>query len=561
LNNDPNGNSIITDALLHHFYAALAPVCVSAKADSASGNPCIAMNRRGGLTVSARKDTGPQERPFPARRVLLTGGAVGLAAAAGSVLGRAQPALAQTATPDWINVTDYATIAKAVAAIPTTGGVLYFPAGSYTIANTITLTVGNGQGPIFVIGDGRDVSILNYTGTGACIHMLNAEFPGHGFPGINTWGGGVLGLTIDGSGTTGQSSGLHIGDGEEYVLDLKVRNFEQPGSFGLHIDNTVWWVGRMHAKAQLLNCDTAVAFDVNNSTSGGSVNFGYSEWDFDIFAYTDSPNLGRQQNGVTIQAGAHPYNSSLKIKGEWEWSAVNNSGNPSGTFLTVTGAYNNSSPASQLTDCELDIWTEMNGTGGGMTPQTVLLGSSSNKIKGCFGKMVFIENPAWQPAGGFTLGKDQFSFAGEVLGDTSLAPASGTGSTSPLQLAGAPVLYGPGFIDGTSGTLYAGNGDFFQATLGGSSATVTLSWGGQTPQAGPQRKTIILSQPSTGTNTNYAVGWPKVTTGSPTPSNPTVLWASGKTPGMSAGPGATDVYFLETYDGATWYGRASQNVS
>jgi hypothetical protein len=379
--------------------------------------------------------------------------------------------------------------------------------------------------------------------------MYNPTAPGVGFPGIGTWGGGVLGLTIDGSGTASQSSGLHIGDGEEYQVDLKVRNFTQAGSFGIHIDNTVWWVGRMHAKAQIVNCDTAVAFDVT-STAQGSVNFGYSDYAFDIFNY-------QQQNGVTIKAGAHPYNSVLRINGEWE----QNSGTSNfGTLLTVIGTFSPSGPASQLTNCELHVHAEMNGTGGLANPQTVLLGST-NKIKVCQGELVFINNPnqgSWQPASGFTAGQDQFGFTGTVIGDPSLAPGSTQGDTPPLQLAGAPLLYAPGSINGSSGTLFIGNGDFFQATLSGSNGTVSLGWGAsQNPQAGPQRKTIVLSQPASGTI--YKISWPK--NSPPTLNTPTVLWAGGSAPQMTQAHGATDVYYLETFDGITWYGLASQNVS
>lgn len=51
---------------------------------------------QGGLAMSAWHSTDPENRPNPARRTLLTGGAVGLAAVAGATLGGAQPAAAQT---------------------------------------------------------------------------------------------------------------------------------------------------------------------------------------------------------------------------------------------------------------------------------------------------------------------------------------------------------------------------------------------------------------------------------------------------------------------------------
>ena len=59
--------------------------------------------------MEARKSTDGQERPSTARRAMLTGGALGLAAVAGSALSLAQPASAATLPPsvvDWINVTN-----------------------------------------------------------------------------------------------------------------------------------------------------------------------------------------------------------------------------------------------------------------------------------------------------------------------------------------------------------------------------------------------------------------------------------------------------------------------
>ena len=65
--------------------------------------------------MSGNKDAEKAGRPNTARRAVLTGGAVGLAAVAGSALGRSQPAEAQTLNPsveDWINVTNNAGLTK-----------------------------------------------------------------------------------------------------------------------------------------------------------------------------------------------------------------------------------------------------------------------------------------------------------------------------------------------------------------------------------------------------------------------------------------------------------------
>jgi hypothetical protein len=95
----------------------------------------------------------------------MTGGAIGLAAVAGTTLGRVQPAAATTPPPsitDWINVT-YAPYsadpsgaadsttginnAITAAAAQATGGVVYLPAGTYKITQPLELATG-----VFLVG-------------------------------------------------------------------------------------------------------------------------------------------------------------------------------------------------------------------------------------------------------------------------------------------------------------------------------------------------------------------------------------------------------------------------
>jgi hypothetical protein len=116
--------------------------------------------------MSRRKKTGSHDHPNSTRRALMTGGAVGLAAVAGSALGRVQPTSAATTTPsvtDWINVTyppynadptgaadstsGIKSAIAAAAALPT-GGVVYLPAGTYKVSAPLELTTG-----VFLMGD------------------------------------------------------------------------------------------------------------------------------------------------------------------------------------------------------------------------------------------------------------------------------------------------------------------------------------------------------------------------------------------------------------------------
>jgi hypothetical protein len=109
-----------------------------------------------GFSMDKQTAAGGQDKPSAARRNVLTGGAIGLAALAGSALGRTPSASAQTTTPsitDWLNITNYGAstsgtpsanttaINTALAdayALPT-GGVVYVPVGTFQI-----------NGPLFI---------------------------------------------------------------------------------------------------------------------------------------------------------------------------------------------------------------------------------------------------------------------------------------------------------------------------------------------------------------------------------------------------------------------------
>lgn len=134
--------------------------------------------------------TSPEEsreaegRPRAARRAVLTGGAVGLAAVAGSTLGRVQPASAQASTPsitDWINVVtaegaDNTGATDATAAIndaltaaatkttppddsnPNGSAVVYLPVGTYMTTGPLNIPKGvtlRGATPTNHSGDGQ----------------------------------------------------------------------------------------------------------------------------------------------------------------------------------------------------------------------------------------------------------------------------------------------------------------------------------------------------------------------------------------------------------------------
>ncbi|WP_034266180.1 glycosyl hydrolase family 28-related protein [Actinospica robiniae] len=376
----------------------------------------------------------------PSRRSLLALGASGLltgavvTAEAGSAT--SAEAAAATTTPAWADVTAYGAdrtgavnasgaFHDAIAALAGTGGVVYIPAGTYNIATTVTCAPTPFM-PIYFVGDGAWASILSFTGSGDCLRI----YDGTTYAGRARFGGGILGLTIDGSNaaTGASSTGVHLGDLLQYELDLTVQAFDQPGSIGIHLDNQYYWTEQLFGRVYAQACASHVVFDWTpgsvTSTSSGS----FERCDLDLYINQD----GAANDGVVFRNGAFTGNSSLKIRGNFGYgkTAV------SSAALRLTGsqATNNYSNASVIADSMLDIGVEC--AGGTYTPQTVVFGTSANQIQNCHGGLNFglagTTFTASNNAGNVA------NFIGHVNGDATLPED-------------AWVSYGTGFPTGVTG--------------------------------------------------------------------------------------------------------------
>lgn len=444
---------------------------------------------------------------------------------------------------DKTGAADAARINGAIASLPVTGGAVTLTAGNwYLVPGAVVISQ---QAPVYLLGAGRGVTIINAVAgaAGDVIRMLNpVANTGGGSPG--TFGGGVGGLTIDGTSAAAASCGLHIGDIEGAQLDVCVQNFTGAGDIGFHIDNTIWWTEKLAGQIYSVNNTSGVVFDMSGLGSSVQNSHAYD----DLLIKTE---CGSGQNGVIFQGGAVFYNGNLKIRGNY------NTGSSANACLTITGLAANGPDVgiySQIRDSRLDIQVESNG----LTPfpTTLSFGSVSagteNAILRCSGIMDFFNT--WSGAnvfGNSVNATGAIAFDGWVSGDTNLGPA-GPG----LSLAAAQ-LYGTGFVTVAATTQVPTQiGDVFFFTIGSVNVTVSLIGYLSGCSAGPQRKTIIIKQNSAGSKT---VTWPH--NASPTLALPTVLWAGGTPPTMTAAANAVDVYDLETLDGITWYGRATQNVS
>jgi len=359
---------------------------------------------------------------------MLAGTATGLlagvgAAAIGGVAGAPRAAAATVSAPDWINVVTYGAdpsgakdsttaIQDAINALPAAvGGVVYLPAGTYQVSGTLTCTTV----PAYFLGDGAWATILAFTGTGDCVRIYDPTT----YSSRTRYSGGLRGITIDGAGAGAGSAGLHVGDLLQYELGLTVQNFSQPGSIGVHLDNTYYWTEQLYGRVYTQNCASHVVFDCTGTAATSSGSFDRCELDI----YID--HWSANGDGVVFTNGANIGNGSLRIRGNF--SAIPAS--VSSAVLRLTGSLpsgHDYSGGSGILNGLLDIGVECGS--GTYTPRTIMFGSPANTIYSCYGALNFGVGSYQNFSTGNNAG-NIFDFRGQVVGDYSLPGLWGTYNT------------------------------------------------------------------------------------------------------------------------------------
>lgn len=434
-----------------------------------------------------------------------------------------------------------------ISALPTQGGVIYFPTGTYKVSTVLTALLAGTQ-TVTIKGDGASSTVLNYYGTGDCIRMYNSSAYGSG--GAQSYFSGIHDLTIDGTHGTGSPVGLHAGDITAIQTSgLVIQNFTGTSSIGMHLDNTVNWTEQANIRAIIINCTRGTVLEVTTGTGS----FGYCSFDFTFY------QSGAQSCFCVIN-GAGFYHGSFKARGDIGGSATTLTGTPAFFYISGVGPGGSSASgeSAYIAACKIDVMCEPNNNSGANTHfmQTFYLDSSTfGSINECYGMLDFAQGTgALSPidAGALTATHGYFgNFSGIVNGDSALNPSGVLGWQS--FGSGTLLNYIPGLsaFDGFFPTIQA---DTFTTTLDGSSSTVFLNYSGignGETFAGPQRKLFFIKQPATGGP--YGLTWP--TSGSPTNTSPTIIWHGGHAPSLQTAPNAVDVIEIVTYDGATWYGQ------
>jgi hypothetical protein len=301
-------------------------------------------------------------QPSRARRAVLTGGALSLAAVAAGALGRTQSASAQATTQDVValmpsndktGATDAANISAAFAALPvvtdpgtgqpnSVGSVLLGPGEFYVNSQIVKPPYADliGSGPGTVINTVGSSFTGTATNVSAVIYSHNPTMS-NGTVQHMTTSGTIANLVVDGTSTNNATVyGIDIGDGWGHRLEhIWIRNFTGTGSIGLSVCNRAFWTEKFYAQDVNL---------INNST--GAMHwtvvsaFSHEYQDVSYFIWAEPA-----QNGVTFQGVL--WNGNFTLEGNIGVVTDGNTHWMVGLTNDVNNKYNPANPAAVKADC------------------------------------------------------------------------------------------------------------------------------------------------------------------------------------------------------------------
>lgn len=382
--------------------------------------------------VSTQKGAESANQSRPARRALLTGGAVGVAAVAGATLCGAPSAGAATSDPfvvvppsgDTSGATDPVNINQALVNLSNagTGGTVYLQPGDYYINTDIVVPQQVGSlyagYPCSLVGS-RGATVIHQLGsTGIYMHRNHMWGPvQNNQPCPMTESGKLQDFVLDGTGAPAGAIGVDCGDGWGGLVDIQISNFYSSNdtSIGCYIVNRVDWTEKWTFRLHTLNCDQHVVVDTMANVSSE-----YNQFDLHMYMLgAGSTVSGNGQKGIQWLNGAFLGGGVLKVRGN---HGGGGSGNV-GFVIMVGGGPNdgNSGHWSQIYNTAIDVTVEGNGTSN--NPRLLKLNGSNNSFGG-HGLMV-AQYGGWQNS---QLNGGNFMFSGNIVGDSALS--TGWPSTS-----------------------------------------------------------------------------------------------------------------------------------
>jgi hypothetical protein len=398
------------------------------------------------------------------------------------------------------------------AVVPTGGGVVYAPTGSYKISRTLAFTQFQN-----LRGDGRYLTNLIYTGTGPCISATNTNTP-------TGWSTpcGFEGFSIDGTSAGTGAIGLQIGNlFNSHANDIQIQDFTSTGAIGLYFKN--------YGGTPVMEKIRFTGISVVNNTSGVVFDGGGTGASFDYSVFEFHTLVNTNQSGVTLQNHATLDGCKLSIVGNYATAATSNTGCVLGLDVGT------SSGTSSITNSEFFIAVEADGSSPNLGHTSIVMGSTVNGALTGAGVMSFEATPSLAFQGAAIAVGSIFGVSGRisdpVLGTLSFNDcANFQGGTQRNA-----VVYGSATIASRAAglTLEPQLGDVQEFLLPNTVSTVTISAFLNAPYPTSRRMEILFHQPASGSP--CAVTWPS-----------NVKWAHGKNT-LSTANGAIDKVRLDYF--------------
>ena len=412
--------------------------------------------------------------------------------------------------PDPTGVTSSdAAILAALAALGSSPGFLIFGTGTYKFSTSLEL-IKPGQR---IVGQGRGATFLSYQGAGRAMLIRPDVFSSA------TQGGGVVGLTLEGTGAEPSTDGIEFGDLIGAVVeDFRVRDF--PGN-GVVLKNDQGWLEQSDIRLTSgRNGGAQVCMDGSDDIGGGA-SFMYNDFNFRLFCTADT-------DGISLINSASVFGGTFTGIFNAE-RAVSNSG----TMLSI-GAVGEVGD-SGFVNTGLHFTGESNGTG--QAPATVRMqGNAVIRDSG----QIWFHGEGWQAP---TLILDRFSFSGRcnlswMMRQTfhmGLHVLGGIGTRS--QPAAASLESGTLTINpdrGTGHRVVLGNGAH------------TFAWGGGIATGESTGICydifLMLVQPPSGSAATMT--W-----------HASITWVSGSAPTLKSNPNGLDYFRMTRLPNGNWYAQ------
>lgn len=336
-----------------------------------------------------------------------------------------------TPSGDATGAADAAAIMSAVAALPSTGGVIRgLPSANWNIECNQVVIARSG---VYLDFTG---CYINAVGAGNVFWMHDADL----YTTTVVYGGGILGFPwIDGTNTTGNSCALHMGDIFRGVAEVQAANFTAgTTSKGFWFANWYTFTEQLRGEVYAQGCTVGVQFDYVPQT-------GYTAYATGSFArlhmdcYIDSEGLG---DGVVVTNGVFIYDARLGIYGNFSYP-------PTGTTvhacLRITGGA--SATNTSIFDSQLWMGCELGGTANAYVPYTIYFADNLyNWINDCSGVLDFSAASAFTAC---NYPSQVYGFQGNFDGDAGISPLYFGGSST----LGAAVYSTPTFTTATAKQL------------------------------------------------------------------------------------------------------------